>query len=865
MAKDKKLSNSAKSLVSIQTVFKVLFVLLVIIIGYSSKKVYEFKTQEYKNEVFTKVDESIIKRYDTLLKEKVNTSLLASSSLSKNINIKKALALNNANVLDMGDLLEEMKTGEEYANIQAEVIDADGISFKRSWIHFAGDDLVKNDPKMEHLIKYPRVVSDIVATKYGMTISNKIPIYYKERFLGLFGVNIHFDALAQTFMKEGFKSVILLNKEDSKNIFQNISYSKKFVGDCYVVNSNAENYLLKIIKNDLYQFCDSQWENSFKINELTGHLVSRYAIKDESNKVVAHALIFKSIDEIDFQDLGFFQNAHIAATVLLVLLVGFLINYLSILSKIKQLNIKNEELIKVNHDLTKKTDEMDFNDKKLENLFNMQPNLMFMHNGKDVTKVNKRFMGFFNRFGTFDGFKKKHKCVSELFEKYEAPNYVWEQYIEGEFWIDYMLKNPRRLYKTVMSINGDPHHFIIKFNEMHYSKHVTERVIIVALVDMTQDLVNYKTLEESSRILKDININKKLELKEEKQNTDISYEFKTVLEENIKELTAFDIKSTQILKTEISKIDKNDNIMVQGDIKFSDVESKWSFIMPAATSSKLLNMMSGDTKLKVQKTVTKDELDTAKEFISYLSFSFCELINKKKFHDLKNAKYHESSTFELSKEDTERIGQLYSIKLKLSEGSYLEFYMELDNDIAPFFKQLANDEEIMLPGKKDKTIKPQVTLKTKPSSSKLDAYDLIQNSLSSVFKDITSKELGYRKIKEVKNINGEFIHMDKVFKIKNKEQNIDWSLLIPTTSLEDILNSSKTLPNGKLSLQELSEEVKKRLKAKVEQLTSQKVTVMSGEIKSTSGQKTFSAHRLFDLNMVFENKKLPVFIALKNK
>ena len=104
----------------------------------------------------------------------------------KNTNIKKAFLSNNASDLDMSALLDEMKTSKEYVDIQAELIDSDGISFKRSWTHLAGDDLVKNDLDMAHLIKYPRVSTDIKATKYGMTITNKVPIYDKGEFLGLF-------------------------------------------------------------------------------------------------------------------------------------------------------------------------------------------------------------------------------------------------------------------------------------------------------------------------------------------------------------------------------------------------------------------------------------------------------------------------------------------------------------------------------------------------------------------------------------------------------------------------------------------------------------------------------------------------------
>ena len=83
----------------------------------------------------------------------------------------------------MDKLLDEMKTIKEYVDIQAEIIDADGISFKRSWTYLSGDDLVKNNQKLAHLIKYPRVETTIEASKYGMMFTNKIPIYEKDRFL----------------------------------------------------------------------------------------------------------------------------------------------------------------------------------------------------------------------------------------------------------------------------------------------------------------------------------------------------------------------------------------------------------------------------------------------------------------------------------------------------------------------------------------------------------------------------------------------------------------------------------------------------------------------------------------------------------
>jgi len=691
--KTKEIINKTNRYISNKTIYRILFVLIATLIGYTSKNIYLSKTQEYKNEIYEKVDDNIIDQFNIMLNEKLSTSLLVSSSLSKNTNIKKALLSNNSTILDMDQLLEEMRTKSEYVDIQAEVIDADGISFKRSWTHLSGDDLVRNDQQMAHLIKYPRVFTSIESSKYGLTFTNKIPIYEKDKFLGLFGVNIQFDALVDIFDKKGYKIVILLNKDDSKKIQQDLSHSKKFLNGYYIVNSNADNYLLRVVKqNDIDKIFDSS-NNKYTISTQSDHLISKYTIKNMQEEPIARAVIFKNLDEIDLEDLNFMQQAHIVATVLTVLLVGFFTNYIYSVMRVKELEVTNEELTVVNEELKEKTDEMDFNDKKLDNLFNMQPNLMVMHNGKEVTKANKRFMGFFNRFGTFEGFKKKHKCVSELFEKYEAPNYIYEQYIEGEFWIEYMLQNPRRLYKVVMSINGDPHHFIIKFNEMDTAKHVADRIIIIALVDMTQDLVNYKTHQETSELLKGMkNINEKLELKEEKANSDISYEVKDGFEKLYKEILGENTEDIKIAKIDRRDIKSDKIIKVDGTLSFRDVETPWMFLITAHDSSVILNKISNG-KYDINNDINKDTLDTAREFLYTYNVKLAQSINRKNFHDLTEAKYIDGVVEHLSKVEYKALESIYKISTVV-EKQEINIYFKIADDIAPFLSMIVSNKPI---------------------------------------------------------------------------------------------------------------------------------------------------------------------------
>lgn len=490
--------------ISAQTLFIFLGLSITAIISLVSMDIYKIQTEKYKERIYLKVNNNITDQFNLMLKEKINISLIVTSSLSKNPNIKKALLNNDKKYFNTDKLLAEIRTNHEYRDIEAELINKNGICIKRSWTEISGDDLVKNDFEMEHLLKYPTVTTKIESTKFGLTISNKIPIFYEDKFLGLFVINMHFDSLTNIFTSNDFHTAILLNDKESRKISQNLSYSKEFIGSYYVVNKNIDSYYLKVIEQMGVGKLFKNWDKNYIINKLNGNLINKVAIKsidlNNNETIIAYAFIFKPVEHINFEDLDFFQRLHIGVTIASILILILIINYIVSLKRNTLLEIEIEELRVKNEELNSKTEDMDFNDKKLDNLFNMQPNLMMMHNGKEVTKANKRFMGFFNRFGTFEGFRQKHRCVSELFEDYQAPNYISSGMIEEMFWVDYILKNPRRLYKVVMSVENrqgiwEKHHFIIKLNEMEYAQYVSDRVIIIALVDMTQDLPNYKTLE----------------------------------------------------------------------------------------------------------------------------------------------------------------------------------------------------------------------------------------------------------------------------------------------------------------------------------------------------------------------------------
>jgi hypothetical protein len=160
-----------------------------------------------------------------------------------------------------------------------------------------------------------------------MTFSTLIPLYNNNDFLGLFGINMHFNDLVDMANRDGFNSIVLLNEDDSKKITHDLSYSKLFIDNCYVVNSNADKYLVRLLKeNSLDSFCKN-WDEDYKISEKSDHLISKYIIKNEFGESIATIFIFKTIETIDLGDLELIQKAHIIGSALLILVLAFMMNY----------------------------------------------------------------------------------------------------------------------------------------------------------------------------------------------------------------------------------------------------------------------------------------------------------------------------------------------------------------------------------------------------------------------------------------------------------------------------------------------------------------------------------------------------------
>lgn len=120
---------------------------------------------------------------------------------------------------------------------------------------------------------------------------------------------------------------------------------------------------------------------------------------------------------------------------------------------------------------------------------------------------------------------------------------------------------------------------------------------------------------------------------------------------------------------------------------------------------------------------------------------------------------------------------------------------------------------------------------------------------------MTSKETVCGKIKGVKKFEDDFIYIDNKFKIENKDQTIDWTLILPKKSLLKLDTDIKFA----------AEKIKNILSIEVEELTAKKASVISSDIKDDKDGTDFKNYKIYDLNLICEKENIAIYIALKDK
>ncbi|MCK5111839.1 MAG: HAMP domain-containing histidine kinase [Arcobacteraceae bacterium] len=470
-----------------------IFIILSIFTIYISSTFYDEETIQFENKVYERVNTNILDTVKLLIKQKQNASLLTALSLSKNPILIDIVFGKPYADLKLKDFSLELKEYSDFKDVKFSIIDIEGNIIKRSWTHIEEDSVI-SEKYFANIIENKKPISFYSVNKFGLTINSLVPILYDGDLAGVLNVITHFDSIAKELLHYDFNTVIFLDEKMSSLIDIKESLSKKFIKNSYVANKNADDLSMKIINSKGIEHYIN-FKGTYQSHPKTNTFETRYLLNDKNNNTIGYMILMKSLEKIDMGDLENNQDIHIAFTIFIIITIGLISYYRNSYNYIAQIKADNEKLLVFNAEIKDKNDELDFNEKKIANIFHIQPNFMLISDGQSIESANARFLWFFSTYyeGGLEEFRKNHRCISDYFIKCEdntidTSDYIYGDTIEGEPWKDYILKNYKRQYKVCMKNgHGGLHHFIIKMTEMEYAK-LVKRYIVISFMDITYEI-----------------------------------------------------------------------------------------------------------------------------------------------------------------------------------------------------------------------------------------------------------------------------------------------------------------------------------------------------------------------------------------
>lgn len=156
-------------------------------------------------------------------------------------------------------------------------------------------------------------------------------------------------------------------------------------------------------------------------------------------------------------------------------------------------NNKPLELAGTHQDITQRKElekELTQNSVYLNNLFDKNPNIILITDGKKIIKTNQAFFNLFKEYNNLDTFLKEHKCICEFFESEDGEDFISN---DNTKWLKDAFEKEEPVAKIVYT--GNTHYFAVQTKKIYesYTMHY-----MITLSDITETYNLKKEYEKLS-------------------------------------------------------------------------------------------------------------------------------------------------------------------------------------------------------------------------------------------------------------------------------------------------------------------------------------------------------------------------------
>jgi len=301
-----------------------------------NERVKTLVNQKYSNTAI-----SIKENAKAAVEEKMNATLALAVAISQDNMLRHALLKNNHKLINLKNITDQLKQHTAFKNPWLHLVSKDGTSILKSWVKKKGENILGIRLDIAKILKEPKVTTTISVGKFNMTFKAIVPIYHNKKFLGLFEVVTNFDSVAKKLQDQGTNAVILTDKKYKKQLTR--AYTKTFIENYYVANSNALEKLLKYIeKAGVEHFIRS--EKPYYVDKKGKNLITEYDLLDIHGETMGHFILFKPLESIDMTDISHEKVSLFLILISMFFLLIGVIYYFTNKSYTGRIELLNSEL-----------------------------------------------------------------------------------------------------------------------------------------------------------------------------------------------------------------------------------------------------------------------------------------------------------------------------------------------------------------------------------------------------------------------------------------------------------------------------------------------------------------------------------------
>jgi diguanylate cyclase (GGDEF)-like protein len=397
---------------------------------------FQTESQTLHATYYQKQAAEIEERVGLLLSEQKSAALGLALMLSENPAIKAALhspcCTQSAGLSRIAHNLMRRSPIQE---VWLHLINAQGVSYERSWTDRRGDSLVGVREDLTALIANPlrEPVTTISTGLFTTSFKTIIAIFEADRLLGFVEVILPFQPLIDRFDAGVTESLVFTDKRLRDKLV--LARSERFVGQYYLVNTRDNPLLLAHLKakGPDYFFDGAPYHVE------AGYLWVPITIFNESQQVEAHWLVAMPLSRLsmDAVDILLGRYVLVSAVVLVMLaLLGWVF-------------LSRQQVLLQRH--------------YYRDVLDSASDIVYVTDLKKITDANAHFFELFSEFKTLDEFHRHYRCMCDAFENEEG---FLQAEINGVYWIQHILNHPGEVHKAKIIRRDKTYYFAIKIQPL---------------------------------------------------------------------------------------------------------------------------------------------------------------------------------------------------------------------------------------------------------------------------------------------------------------------------------------------------------------------------------------------------------------